>query len=269
MPDVASFLEVHEGRECVVVLSGQRYDLGYVQRVYFTHPTYIVWGDQEQKIWYEIDHSVVTLTPKFHAFWVRCNDLLCRSLHNLRRHQKTQYHGMLAASISSALESEFKHADASLESARDYLSTANERTSKGRYILGVLGTVVLACIASYVLDSLASPAPTGLTWLLTLALAGGAIGAFLSALSGEIRDVRFDPNATAAQGYMNGSLRVLYGICGAFVVVVGVKSGVVSSSFITADNEALALLCVAFGGGFAERQAANIIKRLSSDRSAD
>ena len=269
MSEVNSFTEVRENEECVVIVGERRYELGYVKRVYATHPTYVVWGDRESKIWYEIDHATLTLPAEFHGFWIRYQELHCKSLHNLQENQKKSYLGTLASSLSSALEGELAHAQGSLESAYKFLDTANERASKRRYILGVIGFVALACTTSIRAYLASPPVPESFFWLLMVAVGGGAIGALLSSTSGEIRDVRFDPNATALDGYLNGALRVLYGICGALVAVVAVKSGIVNSNLINPENEKLVLLFVAFGGGFTERQAANIIKKLSNNNESN
>ena len=100
-------------------------------------------------------------------------------------------------------------------------------------------------------------------------MVGGSLGVLLSALAGKKSGLGFDPNASKLEGQFNGALRVVYGVVSAFVVVLAIKSGAISTPLITPENEPLSLTVVAVAGGFAERWAADLIQRFSSSSGSE
>lgn len=262
-----SFLEVKPGSDCIAVVNEQEYSLGHVEAIYATHPKYIVWFDQAGQIWYEIDHSEVTLDSEFHDFWESYQTLARESLHNLSDAQKRDLKEMRASALSSALESQFRAANATLISAGAFIRSINERAAKKRYLAGVVISAFVAAITASILYTTYYYLQVDqVVQFSAHALAGGAIGTILSSTTGRIDDARFDPNASHMEGFLNGALRVLYGFCGALVAIVALKTGLIDSKLVTKENERYAFFLIAVAGGFAERFAANILTRMPNGK---
>lgn len=263
MTTYSSFLEVKTGNDCTVCINNETYDLGSVKSIYATHREYIVWFSDDGQLWYEIDHHKVTLSQEFHKFWQEYQTLKSESRHNFSRERINTLEQMFASSLASALENQFHAAEATLKSISEFIRLVNDRAAKSRYLIGVIVSATISLIVSATLYACYYHLPVDQVFQLCAhVLGGGAIGTILSSTTGRIEDERFDPNATQLEGYLNGSLRVLYGLCGALVAVLAFKTGLVDSKLITTGNERYVFFLIAIFGGFSERFAANILSRL-------
>lgn len=262
--EVRSFLEVPENASVKVVLDDQSYQLGYVLRVHANSVDYVVWEDNENRIWYETSNRDLVKAEDFHKFWNLYQIARSRSLHNLREDAVAPYLKMLSSSLASALEGQFMAAAEALEAASTFIKTANERVSRRRYTTGAIVALVLFLVTSGSL-ALFLAQDQILLDMARIATLGGSLGAVLSALAGKRSGLGFDPDATQSEAILNGAMRVVYGVISAFVAVLVFKSGIVSTPLITQENESLALVVVAIAGGFAERWAADLIQRFSSE----
>lgn len=262
--EVRSFLEVPEDATVKVVLDKQIYELGYVRRIHASSDDYVVWEDNEKRIWYETSNRDLVKTEDFHKFWNQYRIALSRSLHNLREEATPPYLKMLSSSLASALEGQFMAAAEALEAASTFIKTANERVSRRRYTTGAMVALFLFLVLSGLLALFMCNEQT-LLEIMRISLLGGSLGAVLSALAGRRGGLGFDPDATQLEGILNGAMRVIYGVISAFAAVLILKSGIVSTPLITPDSESLALIVVAIAGGFAERWAADMIQRFSSE----
>lgn len=267
MPEIFDgFLEVRNSDNAIIQTATQKYNLGFVKSIYSTHEKYIVWFDDEDCLWYEIDKDKLTLDEAFHKFWNKYEKVASESHHNLNSDQKVTAKDMRASALSSALEGKYESADLGVADAANYIKSINERVSKKRYLIGVIGAASLACIFALIAYWIYFYLPVDKSFqILGAALGGGAIGTVLSATTGKIEDARFDPNATAREGYLNGALRVLYGLCGSLVIVIAFKSGLIDSKLISAADERYFMFLLGVAGGFIERFSANILSGLSSN----
>jgi hypothetical protein len=203
------------------------------------------------------------LSKEFHAFWQAYQALKSESRHNFSQERIDTLKQMFASSLASALENQFDAADATLKSVDEFIRLVNDRAAKSRYLLGVIVSAFISLSLSATLYACYYYLPVDQVFQLSAhVFGGGAIGTILSSTTGRIEDERFDPNATQLEGYLNGSLRILYGLCGALVAVLAFKTGVVDSKLITAGNELYVFFLIAIFGGFSERFAANILSRL-------
>lgn len=260
-----SFLEVRTSDAATVEIDGEIYNLGAVKSIFASHRNYIVWFDDKDDLWYEVNHKLVVHDDEFHAFWNNCRKLASESLHNLSSEQRRAAIEMRASALSSALESKYESANLAIIEAFNYINSVNERVSKKRYLVGVIGSAALACAIAMLLFAIYRYFPVDdIFQSCGTAMSGGALGAILSAATGKIEEARFDANATAIEGYMNGTLRVLYGLCGSFVVVMALRSGLIDSKLISSDNERFFAFLLAVAGGFVERFSANLLTGLSS-----
>lgn len=262
--EVSSFLEVPANFDVRVNIDGKVFDLGFVSRIYATGEDYVVWADDEQRIWYETSNRNNVTAEDFHKFWNRYQITRCRSMQNLDDSSKASYLGMQSSAIASALEGQFMAAAESLESAAAFITTANERISRRRYTIGALIAFFSFLIVSSVL-AIIYENPGSILFIIQKSTLGGALGAILSALAGRKEGLGFDPNASRSEGVSNGAIRVFYGVISAFVAVTVVKSGVLTTPLITSENQELSLIVVAIAGGFAERWAADLIQRFTAD----
>lgn len=261
--EVSSFLEVPADAFVVIKIDGVTYDIGYVKRIHATSDNYVVWEDDEDRIWYESINKEIIKTEDFHKFWNQYQIASCRPMHNIRKKSTYPYLRILSSAISSALEGQFMAAAEAIDSAAVVIKTANERVSRRRYTTGAI-TSLIVFLSISALFSLSSSQPQSLAFLAQISMLGGSLGAVLSALAERKGGLGFDPGASRLEGVLNGALRVVYGVISAFVVVIVITSGIVSTPLVTTDNQPLSLIAVAVAGGFAERWAANMIQRFSS-----
>ncbi|NVK37620.1 MAG: hypothetical protein HWE18_06835 [Gammaproteobacteria bacterium] len=263
--EVNSFLDIPINSYVKVHIKDiQVYDLGYIKKLYATDDKYAVWQDDQENIWYESSDREIIKQEDFHKFWNRYQLIRSRSQKNLDDESKKAYLGMLASSIASALEGQFMAAAESLDAAIAFVTTANERISRRRFTIGAILAFFLSIIFSFFLK--AEPSESNLLLIiLQYSMIGGAIGALLSALAGRREILGFDPNANCFEGISNGAIRVFYGIVSAFVAVLIIKSEIITTPLITPKNEHLALIVIAIAGGFAERWAADLIHRFTSE----
>lgn len=260
--EVKTFLAVPADAEVQVSIDNETFDLGFVHRVFATSDQYVVWEDREGRIWYETIERRLIKEEDFHKFWNRFQLSRVRSTQNLSGEAVLPYKQMLASAIASALEGQFMAAADALDAASDFLTTANERISRSRYTFGAVVATILSLGTSATL--LPATNPASLLHLAGTAMLGGSLGALLSALAGRKTKLGFDPDASRLEGVFNGGLRVLYGVVAAFLVVLAIKSGAVSTPLISTEHESLSLIVVAAAGGFAERWAADLIRRFTT-----
>lgn len=265
--EVAGFLAVPEGAKIKVKVNENIYELGFVDHIHSTSDEYIVWEDHEGRIWYETSDRDVIKQEDFHKFWNRFQLARVRSTINLDRQTRLQYQQMLSSGIASALEGQFMAASEALDAASDFLTTANERVSRSRYTLGAVSATLLFVVASAIILSVTKS--QSLVSITGTAMLGGSLGALLSALAGKKAKLGFDPNASMWEGRFNGAMRVLYEIVSAFLVVLTVESGAISTPLSTDENKPLSLIVVAAAGGFAERWAADLIRRFVTTSKSD
>lgn len=257
------FLAVKTGSDCSVCIDGETYDLGGVKSIYATHREYIVWFSDDGQLWYEIDHSKVTLSKEFHEFWQQYQTQKSESRHNFSQERIATLEQMFASSLASALENQFEAANATLKSISEFIRLVNDRAAKGRYLVGVVSSAIISLFISITLYGFYYYLPVDQVFQLCAHVFGGAaIGVTLSSTTGRIDDERFDPNATKLEGYLNGALRVLYGLCGALVAVLAFQSKLIDSKLITTEVDRYVFFLIAIFGGFSERFAANILSRL-------
>lgn len=265
--EVVGFLAIPSGTNVKVRVNDDVYDLGFIDRIHATSGRYVVWEDHEGRIWYETSDRNVIEQEDFHKFWNRFQLARVRSTKNLDTETKLPYQQMLSSAIASALEGQFMAASEALDAASDFLTTANERVSRSRYTFGAISATFVFVIASAIILSENNLQP--LVSIASTAMLGGSLGALLSALAGKKTKLGFDPNASRLEGQLNGALRVLYGIVSAFLVVLAIESGVISTPLISDENKSLSLILVAAAGGFAERWAADLIKRFATAPRSD
>ncbi|MFZ8477890.1 hypothetical protein ACO1MN_16655, partial [Staphylococcus aureus] len=76
------------------------YNLGAVKSIFASHRNYIVWFDDKDDLWYEVNHKLVVHDDEFHAFWNNCRKLASESLHNLSSEQRRAAIEMRASALS-------------------------------------------------------------------------------------------------------------------------------------------------------------------------
>ncbi len=245
-----------------------------VKRPLCTSAEYIVYVDNVDAINYLLHPSVKAPGPRFGGIWNRVLELSFQPRINLSGPERETFLAILGTSISFGLEGDYKNAKVALTQADTLLIDRSARRSKLHYTSGALvaglvfvvaGAIWLsiggedngASIGTGTIDKSASTA-----WQLIAgcSLLGGGAGALLSALANRGPLPSFDPFSRARLSAWSGALRIIYGSLGAFVVLLAIKIGWVTSDLISEQNEAFVLTFFACIGGFSERWAPEIIR---------
>jgi len=269
--EVEGFRSVRSGggEQTVKLESGETVPLGEVKDVYAADQHYIVFTDPSDGFWYANDSSLALPGDQFNALWNRVQEVKALPMDNAMPVQERVF-AFLATAVSCAFENDYTSAIQAVEKARATLMDTSERRVKTWYMPAAATVGSIACLGGlwFFLSTLdasgeeAGSAAASIRRVLAASIAGGSLGAMLSALGPRRSSPVFDPFANRAAAWTDGALRILYGIVTAFVVTLAVEVQFVSSALLAKDTTKLSLLLVAIAGGFLERWAVDIIRRV-------
>jgi hypothetical protein len=180
----------------------------------------------------------------------------------LNKGQKDIYARLIAEGVARLFQRNLAAAKDALDTAERWITARNRETARRWYLAGtgIVGAICLLGVSwlFFMDDSVLSEAEPFIAPTETLML-----GAFVGGLSACLSVVSSSGKATLDIGagknmhYLEGILRVIAGMLGALVLILGVMSGLVEA--IDTLSEVL-LVCVA--GGLSERLVPSFIDRI-------
>lgn len=238
----------------------EEFPLGPVKVVLASDLHHIVYTDFAHHFYIEYD-STIKVTPEASLLWLKVQSVT--SLPNDSEEARHCVQKSLATAVSCSLLGDQATAEAAIAQAKEIYLSGCDRRSRIEYTISaaVTGAVVLALSGLVHWFSISQQAAGSISlWpVVVISLAGGSIGALLSALGPRGGKTVPDPLAGTKAVRFDGAMRVVYGTLTAFVVTLAVRAQFVTSAVITSDKTELSLLLAAIAGGFLERWAVDII----------
>ncbi|MCA8992736.1 MAG: hypothetical protein KDA88_12175 [Planctomycetaceae bacterium] len=251
--------------QTVEYTTGERIPLGPVSKVYISEEHYIVYSDQDGFFWYNTDKALGKPSREFNDIWNQVQSVRSLPRHNAEAVMPA-VDSSLATAVGCAFEGDFDSSRKAIEQARSVFLEECERQAKSLNMLvtsiAALSTSTIGMVFFFNLVDSGTSSAIALAKILSASIAGGSIGVLLSVLGPNPSNVRFDPFATRSATIIDGVLRVVYGMVTALVVTLATEIGLVTSTVLTNDKTTLAILIVAIAGGFLERWAVDIIRKV-------
>ena len=241
----------------------EEYPLGVVVDVFAAEEHYIVYTDPNDVLWYVADSTLKDPDRQFNLIWSRVQEVKSLPMDNSQRKSVL---AALAAAVGYAFQKDYDSAGRAVDQAYSTLHSASLRKATACYtttatIIG-LATASIGLFWYFTCIDRGESNSELLFQVLMASLAGGSVGALLSALGPRGGKPTIDPFATPQEAAVDGAIRIVFGVISAFIVTLAVQVQFVTSSLLTNDDTNLSLLIVAVAGGFLERWAIDIIRKV-------
>lgn len=222
---------------------------------------YYVFIDEHNEIYYNVLDDNFVYAPEFNALHSRIRRLEVLSLHNLSKREQGHYNYLLGNCLSEALEE--------IDLTRHFASLANievdinevVRNNQMKYFsYGTITGLALCCLAIISLHLFKTVLRSHIsapTYELIFCSMFGGIGAmvFNYRRTQNFRALRVIGNGYQ---YVDGLLRVIYGVFYAIIALLGIKSGAILS-FV--QNNSIYLYCfIAVVAGASDKFIMGILK---------
>lgn len=176
---------------------------------------------------------------------------------------KLHFKRLLGEATVFCLEYEFAIAKKVLASARQYIQSRSEETSRRWYLAASAKTAaafVLIGIALWLFRAKSEPSLGPTAFWLALACSAGALGALFSVIarSGELK---LDACSGETLHTLEGFSRVIVGAISALVVAMAVRADIIFGAFADGKHLNLVTLLAALAAGTGERLATSIISK--------
>lgn len=268
-----TFQDVERGAAVTVVAAdGTTVGLGWVEEVLITTDSYVVYLTREDRPSYG---TWADEPPGFNSLWLKLS-----SLHSaIRSHSAPteirEVSRQIGGALSIALEGEGHVAHefldkiaASLEQRR--VSRARRKFSLATFITAAICVTLGALSIAYLTPNEGADSENlTLFKLLELSLIGGAIGTFLATNSPHALRTEGSTTQDWPQTFQYGSMRTLYGIGSAFVLLLAVTSKVISSSLLGDQPTKVTLLLVACAAGFLDHWVRDVLTGVGGSSTDD
>lgn len=243
--------------------------LGWVEEVLITNDKYIVYLTTEDRPTYA---TWIPEPPGFNALWLKLASLHSAIRSRASVHEIREVSRQIGGALSLALEGETHVAHEFLDKIASSLEERRVSLARRKFSLATFITAAVCVIVGSLSIAYLTPYESAdsenlkLLMLLELSLIGGAVGTFLATNSPSALRAEGSTTQDWPQTFQYGSMRTLYGIGSAFVLLLAVTSGVISSSLLGDEPTKTTLLLVACAAGFVDHWVRDVLTSVGGSK---